>query len=129
LWRAWSATYPNVDPGEKSLPFWLPFDLARLSDVITAITGYADAPPLEWDAATGWYAGQIVTYHGHLWRAATRPTSGAGHEPGVDPAWVPHDLISASAPPTGLWKSWTGTQSAYDALAVKDPATLYVITP
>jgi hypothetical protein len=31
--------------------------------------------------------------------------------------------------PTGVWRSWTGTQSAYDALPTKDPATLYVITP
>jgi hypothetical protein len=28
----------------------------------------------------------------------------------------------------GMWKKWTGTQAAYDALAVKDPGTLYAIT-
>jgi hypothetical protein len=47
----------------------------------------------------------------------------------VDPAWERFDLGRAMAPPSGVWKSWTGTQSEYDALAVKDPATLYVITP
>jgi hypothetical protein len=26
------------------------------------------------------------------------------------------------------WRAWSGTQAAYDALAVKDPGTLYVIT-
>jgi hypothetical protein len=36
---------------------------------------------------------------------------------------------AAPAAPSGVWKSWTGTQSAYDALPTKDPATLYVITP
>jgi hypothetical protein len=30
--------------------------------------------------------------------------------------------------PTGVWKSWTGTQSEFDALPTKDPAVLYIIT-
>jgi hypothetical protein len=28
----------------------------------------------------------------------------------------------------GMWKKWTGTQAAYDALTVKDPGTLYAVT-
>ena len=29
--------------------------------------------------------------------------------------------------PTGLWKSWTGSQAQYDALGNYDPETLYVV--
>jgi hypothetical protein len=129
LWRRWDAGIPALVPGEKQFQYWTPFDLERLHELIQAIGGY-DVPPLEWDAAAAaWYPGQVATYNGHLWRAAARPTAGAGHEPGVDPAWERFDLGAAMAPPTGVWKSWTGTQAQFDALPTKDPATLYVITP
>jgi hypothetical protein len=29
--------------------------------------------------------------------------------------------------PTGVWKSWTGTQAEYDAITTKDDSTLYVV--
>jgi hypothetical protein len=128
LWRRWDAGFPALVPGEKQFQYWAPFDLERLHELVTMMTGY-DVPPLEWDAAAAaWYPGQVATYNGHLWRAAARPTAGAGHEPGVDPAWERFDLGTAMAPPAGVWKSWTGSQSAYDALPTKDPAVLYIIT-
>jgi hypothetical protein len=39
------------------------------------------------------------------------------------PGWA-----AIPAPPAS-WARWTGTQAEYDALATKDPDTLYVITP
>jgi hypothetical protein len=34
-------------------------------------------------------------------------------------------LLSQGSP---LWKAWTGSQAEYDAIAVKDPGTMYVVT-
>jgi hypothetical protein len=104
LWRAWT-TAPSLHvPGEKVFQSWLPFDPASLLDLIVKIIGYEYSPPLEWTPATGpWYPGQTATYNGHLWRAATGPTSGAGHEPGTDPAWERFDLGVGRMPdPTGV---------------------------
>jgi hypothetical protein len=129
LWRAWSTAGGTLSPGEMVTQFWRPFDLAEQLDLILKIIGYEYSPPLEWTPPSGpWYVGQTVTYNGHLWRAATKPTAGAGHEPGVDPAWERFDLGAAMAPPPGVWKSWTGTQSEYAAIATPDPGTLYVVT-
>jgi hypothetical protein len=44
--------------------------------------------------------------------------------PGISPKWQ-RRVIPDDAP---RWKSWSGTQAQYDAIAVKDPQTLYAIT-
>ena len=47
---------------------------------------------------------------------------GAGVVPVV---WVDIDDTSVEASP--VWRSWTGTQAAYDAIGTKDPGTLYAV--
>jgi hypothetical protein len=75
----------------------------------------SDVPVIAQDAAGGLDYG--------IWVAAT---GGAGPTdvPGISPKWV-RRVIPDDAP---RWKSWTGTQAQYDAVAVKDPGPLYAIT-
>jgi hypothetical protein len=97
---------------------------------VAAATLGATALPPEWSAIS-WQAGSLVTHEGHVFRAMQ--LAPGGHVPGASTRWEQFDLPAVwdkpVPEPTGVWKSWTGTQSAYDALPTKDPATLYVITP
>jgi hypothetical protein len=52
-------------------------------------------------------AGHVLTYTGTFWAPMPIP------EPPV---------------PSGVWKSWTGTQAQFDALPTKSPDVLYVVT-
>jgi hypothetical protein len=103
-------------------------------DALTTLSGVLGVPAVpSWWEARSYIVNTMVRHRKpsgvYGVYVASGPAS-AGQVPGVDPVWEPYDLVSLAArEPAGVWKSWTGTQSAYDALAVKDPATLYVITP
>jgi hypothetical protein len=129
--RSTTGETPTVGPTSA----WSPVAGISLADVagrgadlgLALIT--AGGWPVWWESGTGYADTDLVLtqdVQGYQLWAATGPVP-AGVVPGTDPTrWRRLSLLD---PSPGVWKSWTGTQSAYDALAVKDPATLYVITP
>jgi hypothetical protein len=122
-------------------PLWRPLSLAETAmaseGLMWATTGIIGASglPEPW-MAKAYPAGALVVKHtGSAYEMfhATGPAA-AGDVPGTAAVWervtLPalRDRIAAIGTPTGVWKSWSGTQAQFDALPTKDPATLYVVT-
>jgi Collagen triple helix repeat (20 copies) len=97
--------------------------------------GWSGKAPEFWSTATTYPAGSVVFSQQRTWLALVDST---GQTPANSPAsWLEISLrevakrvaaLGASPAAAGsFWKMWTGTQAQYDALATKDPNTLYVV--
>jgi hypothetical protein len=100
--RAGAPYLANGDPGVGVAPPaapWMPMSVLR-ETLTRTLDGLSDvtAPP---NTAAGKLLGTTAT---GVWAAVDPPA------------------------PTGVWKSWTGSQAAYDAIPTKHVDTLYVIT-
>jgi hypothetical protein len=117
---------------------WEQFDLPAVWDKPAPAPALDDLTDV--DAASPARSGYVLMWNGARWIAAQQRLDGLteviiasgtvvdGQVLTYDASisggrWTPKTPLA----PTGMWKSWTGTQSAYDALAVKDPAVLYVV--
>jgi hypothetical protein len=129
---------PKGDPGPAG--GGTAFDPTPLNDAIAALTNrtndndarlndLTDASPVEtWSSTTVYPAGTVMRHNGKTWVAVT-PTV-AGQEPGVAPSWQSvtlESLLNRIQTLEARPQVVKMTQAAYDALAVKDPATLYAI--
>jgi hypothetical protein len=86
-----------------------------------------------WDASATYSGGDVVLWRSQTWVAVGMPFNGP--EPGIDQTkWqnISIDYTARVAQNARLhaeaaWVRWTGTQAEYDAIATKDPNTLYVV--
>lgn len=86
-------------------------------DAMTGLLTLSGPPTAPLNPATKQYTDDTTLHE--IWQTGTPPAGG------VNKRWI--DTSKATAPPAMYWKQWQGTQAAYDAIATKDPLTLYVI--
>jgi hypothetical protein len=117
----------------------------NIDEVVYAMTANAGIWP--WGGGMTWGPGSYVMHNDRLWYNATAAPS--SEVPGVSSLWQdvtlaalaevavgpteptdPNIKVWINPAENGNWGPpiWSGTRAAYDAIATKDPLTLYVIT-